>query len=203
MYPAGELLMEHGKILNDNSSSMLAGTQWSWEKLYYEDSLLEWSSAAYLLSIVCLATLCARPLAILRRAATILRRTTDIRSSAAPRCGSESRLGPPETGFLSVLCSAQCGHRLGKIFRGGENILSRKYLDDNVSGAVLCHNWDDKWWLEHRTEIMRTSLGLEAVSENHDNRPIVCIDRGTSLKPKNSRLKIRFFKSPDPTLAQK
>ena len=149
MYPAGELLMEHGKILNDNSSNMLAGTQWSWEKLFWRQLAGMKQRRLYLLSIVCLATLCTAPGYFEARSHDILRRATDIRSSAAPCCGSESRLGPRKLVF-SPCVAALSGHRRGKIFRDGENILSRKYLDDNVSGAMLCHNWDDKWWLEQR-----------------------------------------------------
>ena len=42
MCPAGELLMDHGKILNDNSSN--AGTLHNGAgRNYYQDSLVEWS----------------------------------------------------------------------------------------------------------------------------------------------------------------
>ena len=43
---------------------------------------------------------------------------------------------------------------------------------------------------------MRTILGLEAVSENHEMRPIVCIDRGTSLKPKKFQIKNPIYHEP-------
>ena len=39
-----------------------------------------------------------------------------------------------------------------------------------------------------REEIMTAILGLEAISENH-NRPIVCIDRKTSLNPEKFQIK--------------
>ena len=46
MCPAGELLMDHGKILNDNSSN--AGTLHNGAgRNYYQDSLLEWSAALW------------------------------------------------------------------------------------------------------------------------------------------------------------
>ena len=90
----------------------------------------------------------ARPLDILRRAATILRRATDIRLSAAPCCGAESRLWPPETGFLWVVqrSVATGGVKYSeeeKIYCQ-ENIWMRMTI--NVSGAMLCHNLDDIKW---------------------------------------------------------
>ena len=46
MCPAGELLMDHGKILNDNSSN--AGTLHNGAgRNYYQDSLVEWSAALW------------------------------------------------------------------------------------------------------------------------------------------------------------
>ena len=130
MCPAGELLMDHGKILNDNSSNGAGTLHNGAGRNYYQDSLVEWSGALWwelhcvsLSSIVCLATqlFAGWPPAGYLHRPSVLRRATDIRPSAASRVSScdgarrgpekmlpRLRHGPPETGFpCVVLCSAR------------------------------------------------------------------------------------------------
>ena len=220
MCPAGELLMDHGKILNDNSSN--AGTLHNGAgRNYYEDSTVEWSGSTmmgvtlcrvslYLLSIVwqagawqlnslhtapgCLqANQPPRCLETSHRHPLVCR--VPLRSARCSKSRPKWRgaVGPPETGFpCVVLCSlVWSGHRQCVI--GVKYSERRKYLDWQQSlrchGVTLALSWHN--WLPCsliREKIMRVILGLEAIWENH-NRPIVCIDRTTSLNLKKFQIK--------------
>ena len=150
MYPAGELLMEHGKILNDNSSNAGRHTMEPGETIMKTAC---WNEAApSLLSIVCLATLCTAAGYFEARSHNLETSHRHPLVCCALLRRWVSSLAPGN--WFSLGYAELSGYRRGKIFRGGENILSRKYLDENdnnVSGAMLCHNLDnDKWWLEQR-----------------------------------------------------
>ena len=101
MYPAGELLMEHGKILNDNSSNAGRHTMEPGETIMKTAC---WNEAApSLLSIVCLATLCTAAGYFEARSHNLETSHRHPLVCCALLRRWVSSMGAPETGFLWVV----------------------------------------------------------------------------------------------------